>query len=199
MHGDLQVTCLSASSGTPVAPGWLTALGLIETPERVPLVGDASLRIWNVALDFAPWLLGVHGPLETPRDTYRRTPLRTAAGALTIAEVELVDRLRLAGWHAGWLDSFGGAPECWRARVWDDTDLPDATHALFAAIAESVGNRWRGRPDIVAWRDGAPDEVVYLHYKGSRDPVRPSQQDWVRAAFAAGLPAERYALARWWG
>lgn len=190
---------MSASRDTAIAPAWLDALGLLEPAVRVPLHQDTGLHVWSPALDFTAWVLGVDGPIENPRDAYRRTPLRTAAGALTIAEVEIVDRLRAAGWRAGWLDSFGGAPACWAARLWTEADLPDGALTLFAAVGEQVGNRWRGRPDVVAWRDGAPDDVVYLHYKGARDPVRPSQQDWVRAAFAAGLPMERYALARWWG
>jgi hypothetical protein len=116
-----------------------------------------------------------------------------------VAEIELVQRLREAGWQAGWVNTFGGAPRTWDEWLVTPSSLPSQLRASYESITADVAGGARGRPDIIAWRGESLAEAVFVEYKGPSDRIRSGQDAWLRAALRAGMLREQFAVAKWPG
>ena len=119
-----------------------------------------------------------------------------ADGNWTVAEIELVRRLRDAGWHAGWVDTFGSAPKEWAEWLVKPSALPSALSHFISEIERATG-RNGGKPDVVAWRGNSLAEAVFLEYKGPTDKINQKQVEWLQAAFRAGMSREQFTVATW--
>jgi hypothetical protein len=114
-----------------------------------------------------------------------------ADGERSCAEVEIVRRLRTAGWSAFWFDSFGKAPSTWRRYTTTIAALPTELATTLSAIETSAGLQRGGRWDVIAWRDG---DVRFIELKGEGDSIRPNQRAWVASALRHGFQPSQFAV-----
>lgn len=110
-------------------------------------------------------------------------------GELSCAEVEIVKRLRRAGWDAAWVQAFKCGRRRWSAYIQDVPDFPDAVCRI-QAEAGSAG----GHPDVLSWKG---DRVVAIESKGPGDQLKPSQIEWFLRALKAGVAPRDVAMVEW--
>ncbi len=92
--------------------------------------------------------------------------------------MEIVKRLRRAGWDAAWVSAFRCGERRWGSYRLTPARLPPHVRDL----EERIGRSPSGRPDVVAWKS---ERVAYIESKGPRDRLKSTQIDWFRAAIAA--------------
>ncbi len=177
-------------------PAWLKIFRPIECLQG-PLFRGSKTQSWHATVEFKRWVPPKGGTPLAWKETYGKTQIIGRGGARTVAEVELVDRLRAAGWKAGWLDTFGHAPAAWRGRVVKQADLPTALGRWLNRITVAAGSKRGGRPDVVAWRGPKLADAVFAEYKGPNDRIRNGQDAWCCAAAAKGLRVDQFAVVRW--
>ncbi len=179
-------------------PRWLTDLRPVGECRIERLLPGGDAIAWQVVLNFERWSPPPGTPKLQWQVTYGKTLIARNDGQWTVAEIELVRRLRAAGWQAGWLDAFGSAPPAWQEWLMKPELLPSPL-GEFLRTTSADGKSRRGQPDIIARRDGSLATAVFVEYKGPGDKVRPGQNAWFRAALNAGMKREQFAVARWPG
>jgi Holliday junction resolvase len=110
-------------------------------------------------------------------------------GDLSCAEVEIVKRLRTAGWNAAWVQSFKCGRRTWGGYIADLVNLPPVVRGI-QAVAGSAG----GHPDVLAW---SGDRVVAIESKGPTDRLKESQIEWFRRAIASGVASNDIGVVQW--
>jgi len=174
-------------------PEWITSLH--------PLVCRSKsfapdLTVWHADVSFVRWYPEPSESKPPWKETYGKTLIQAKDGNWTVAEIELVRRLRKAGWEAGWLDTYGHAPEAWREWLLNRNLLPSSL-GDFLNETKSMTGRRGGTPDVVAWRDNSLSEAAFIEYKGPNDSVKQKQIDWVMAALKVGMSIQQYAVVSW--
>ncbi|MEK7351980.1 MAG: VRR-NUC domain-containing protein [Nitrospirota bacterium] len=179
------------------SPPWLSAIRPIVPCSLEPLKLGTDLLAWHVTLGFAYWIPqpGVEKPPRS--ETYGKTLIVSPDGTWTVAEIELVRRMRESGWQAGWVDTFGSAPKKWVEWIVEPTSLPSPLRESYQTITWAAGRNGGGKPDIVAWRGESLADAVFLEYKGPKDRVRVGQDAWFRTALREGMSRDQFAIARW--
>jgi hypothetical protein len=164
---------------------WIAALmpaGDIQS--RV--VGD-GLELRVIPLLFDLW----QGPQLHMQDDCRKRGGRVIGdrGELSCAEVEIVKRLRSAGWDAAWFQSFKCGRRSWSAYIRDEPDLPAVVRRV-QLHAGAAG----GHPDVIGWLG---DRVLAIESKSRNDRLKPSQIEWFRRARAVGVAPDDLAVVEW--
>jgi VRR-NUC domain len=178
------------------APLWLSILKPVEC-RLEPLMRGSDMLAWHATLAFTRWSLP-QGASKLPWSvTYGKTQIARDDGTWTVAEIELVRRLRDAGWRAGWVDTFGSAPHLWTEWLVKPNSLPLPMRASYEAITRAAGSTGGGKPDIVAWQGESLADAVFVEYKGPNDKVLPGQDIWFRAALRNGMSRDQFAVAKW--
>jgi hypothetical protein len=122
------------------------------------------------------------------------------------AELIVRDLLERDDWHAVWVKNFGGR-EFWtelgpRGRV--AVVLPPREARLIAEIdamvrAHAPGTNRSGPPggcwDTFAWRRGP--RYLFLETKKPGESFKPSQEVWLAASLAVGVPFEAFAVVQY--
>src|SRR5439155_3488141 len=178
-------------------PAWISALPPVRVPRLEHLSLGSDLLGWHAEVRFERWSQRPGAPTLPWSDTYGKTQIVGEGGARSVAEVELVRRLRAAGWSAGWVDTFGSAPAAWASWIVTPDALPPPLRAAYVGIRAAATSSASGRPDVVGWRGDALPDVVFVEYKGPNDDVRSGQESWFRTAREAGLSQDQLAVARW--
>jgi hypothetical protein len=152
-----------------------------------------SVSIPVASVEFRRW----PGPKLTWQENYGKPQIVASVGKWTCPEVEVVARLRKAGWNAGWIDTYGQAPTAWRPSIIMPAELPPKLRDHFMAVDRAVeqlrttgGGRW----DIFAWRKA---DLLILELKGSGDQIRPKQVAWLSAALNAGWRPNAFGLVKY--
>ncbi len=83
------------------APSWLSALGPAGQCRLLPLMRGSDVLVWHAILEFTRWSRPVGAPPLPWSVNYGKTQITGEDGSRTVAEIELVRRLRQAGWRAG--------------------------------------------------------------------------------------------------
>ncbi len=102
------------------------------------------------------------GPTLPWSVTYGKPQIAREDGTWTVAEIELVRRLREAGWRAGWVDTFASAPKAWAQWLVRPSALPSALRASYEASTSAAARGRGGKPDIVAWRGETLAEATFV-------------------------------------
>jgi hypothetical protein len=162
----------------PLAPDAPVSSRLLPTGVAVPVV----------RMEFIPWS---GPPLGMAEDCNKRGGRVTGkADDLSCAEVEIVRRLRRAGWDAYWVSAFRCGEQRWGAYRLAPSTLPVQVRDLEARVG--VGDN--GRPDVVAWTG---QRVLYLESKGPTDRLRSGQIAWMTAMLGAGRGTAHVAIVSW--
>jgi hypothetical protein len=157
----------------------------------------SDVLAWYAPLAFTRWS-PPPGAAKLPWSiTYGKTQIACDDGTWTVAEIELVRRLRAAGWCAGWVDTFGTAPQVWTEWLVSPPSLPVPLRDSYETITKAAGSTGGGKPDILAWQGEALADAVFVEYKGPSDRVRPGQDAWFRAALLHGMSRDQFAVATW--
>ena len=105
-------------------------------------------------------------------------------GQMSCTEVEVVRRLRAAGWEAGWVQGFACGRARWSRWIWQE--LPPRIGDANRRVQEALGGRASsrsGHPDVAAI---AGDHLVYLECKVGDEPTA-TQARWLAAAVEHGV------------
>ena len=150
-------------------------------------IGPGSV-VQTVSLSFPLWV----GPFLTMAEdcNKRRGRVVGANGDLSCAEVEIVRRLRDAGWSAFWVSEFRVRRAALGLESVPGSVLPPAVRELEARI----GMGKQGRPDVVAWRG---DTIGYVESKGPGDKLKSTQIDWFRKAREVGASPDDLVVVTW--
>jgi hypothetical protein len=179
------------------APVWLAALQPVGQCVLRPLRRGSDVLAWQATVEFVRWSAPPDAVPLPWHVTYGKTPIIGQDGQQTVAEIELVRRLREAGWRAGWVDRFGAAPTAWARWIVQASTLPSPLRASYEAIADHAGSS--GVPDVIAWRGESLGEAVFVEHKGPSDRIRSGQEAWLRAARQIGMSPDQFAVAKWPG
>jgi hypothetical protein len=185
---------------TPEAwpPEWIALLRPVTPAMLQPIIPGSPAVAWYVEVLFERWAppAGVSPP--SPVEAYRKTVIVGESGDWSVAEIELVRRMRAGGWSAGWVDTFGSAPRAWDSWIVDPGELPTPLRRSYNAITNDTGRvGGGGQPDVIAWRGETLRDSVLIEFKGPSDKVRPGQDAWLRAALRAGLSPDQFVVAKW--
>ena len=144
----------------------------------VPVADGTTFETWVCEVDFPPYL----GPRADSLsfDCRKRSGLVVGGdGSMSCAEVEVVRRLRAAGYpDAGWLATCGQAT--WgefqrpRNRIRDELAALDPGHGV------RVPHGGAGAPDVVSLRGPHP---VFVECKGS-EPMQVNQIAWIETVLS---------------
>lgn len=138
-------------------------------------------------------------------NTFGGKPLIDFAGRPLFAELCVYELLRLSGWEARWVETYGApAMKPNHFTAWADAGLASQRHDPITATAvidqlqrQAVANQnsFAGCWDLVAWQG---EQVLFAELKRLRqDRVRPSQHRWLEAGLRIGLQAESFLLVEW--
>jgi hypothetical protein len=174
-------------------PSWLAVLLPADECRLEPLLTGSDILTWHVNLELVPWTPSPSSPNLPWSETYGKA-LMARDGSWTVGEIELVRRFRDAGWHAGWVDTFGKAPQKWAEWILTPESLPPALATPSRAITDAVNPGGGGRPDVVAWREGSLASAVFVESKGANERILPDQEKWFRAATDAGVSRNQLAI-----
>jgi hypothetical protein len=178
-------------------PAWISALRPVGVPRLEPLSAGSDLLTWHAEVRFKRWSQSPGAPALSWSDTYGKTQIVGEDGARSVAEIELVRRLRAAEWSAGWVDTFGSAPAAWASWIMTPDALPPSLRGVYVGIRAAAASTAGGRPDVVAWLGDALPDLVFVECKGPNDRIRSGQDAWFRAALQAGLSQNQLGVAHW--
>ena len=111
------------------------------------------------------------------------------ADDLSCAEVEIVRRLRAAGWDAAWFQAWRCGRKRWGQYIRDQSELPSVVQRI-QRDAGAAG----GHPDVIAWHG---DRVLAIESKSPTDRLKDSQIEWFRRARSVGIAPSDTALVEW--
>ncbi len=169
-----------------IGSDWLEALAPDAPVSSHPLSNGNAIPV--VRMEFIPWS---GPPLGMAEDCNKRGGRVTGkADDLSCAEVEIVRRLRRAGWDAYWVSAFRCGERRWGAYRLAPNTLPAQVRDLEARVG--VGDN--GRPDVVAWTG---QRVLYLESKGPGDRLKPGQIAWMTAMLGPGRGTAHVAIVSW--
>lgn len=179
-------------------PKWIGLIRPMTQPIFQPIVPGSRAIAWYSEVEFQLWPRPDGAPRPPWSVTYGKTQIVGEAGEWSVAEIELVRRMRAGGWSAGWVDTFGSAPEAWNSWIVDPGELPIALRRSYRAITNDTGTIGTGgQPDVVAWRGDTLADAVFVEYKGPSDKVRSGQDAWLAAALRAGMSPNHFTVAKW--
>jgi hypothetical protein len=132
-------------------------------------------------------------------------PLIDFGGHPVFAELCIFELMRLSGWQARWVQTFGAATEAPRClTAWSDNPLTAQQHEpitehwvanLLQRIAAANGGTYAGCWDVVGWHH---DQVVLAELKRRRkDHIRSTQLGWLEAALQLDLQPHNFLLVEW--
>jgi hypothetical protein len=170
----------------PTSTELLTILGQVLEVPKVEL----QLRRWQGA------------PLA---DTFGSKAVIDFGGRPLFAELCVYELLRLSGWQARWVETYGaGAMNPHHFTNWADAGLAGQKHepipnpdlqALLQQIAHANGNSYAGCWDVVGWV--GPDVLFAELKRRKKDRLRPTQPRWLAAALQVGLQPTNFLLVEW--
>jgi hypothetical protein len=176
---------------------WTSAIRPSGELYLAPLSPGSELEAWHAPVEFQRWEQPAGAPKLTREETYGgKAQIIGSDGTRSVGEVELVQRLRMAGYRAFWIDAFGSAPENWRKYIATRDQLPLHVAELFVKVKGSSRGKQGGSPDVVAW-DVRTLHMYFVEYKGPKDKVRPGQDAWFRSALRNGVAPTAYVVAKW--
>ena len=176
---------LASRDAAIVNRDWASALHPLGSVATRHLAGPVSVRV--VPLTLVSW----SGPGVTMAEDCNKRGGRIAGdrGELSCAEVEIVKRLRAAGWEAAWVQAFRCGRQTWARYIRDWPDFP----ATVLRIPGEAGHQG-GHPDVIAWLG---QRVIAIESKGPGDALKPSQVEWFAKALRAGIAPGDIGLVEW--
>ena len=174
---------------TPATPTWLAGLAPTRCAWGAVKVADGTIfDAWVCEIDFAPYVGS--SPDSLPLDCRKRSGLVAAAdGSMSCAEVEVVRRLRAAGFaDAGWLATCGQAT--WAEFQRPRTRIRDDLEALGPGRQVGVPQSGVGAPDVASLSGPHP---IFVECKGT-EPLQVNQAAWITAALPDAERSQSFAV-----
>lgn len=208
MSSDEQLTPENVASLPVVA-----ALRPIRLPYLARLSDHSELAVWHVDVEFDEWAIPTDlqerwiDKHRNAAETWSKRPLAVGvdSGAqYSCGEIEIVARLRQAGFDAYWVSEWSGfahletwqqfcvkrsefskrAPRLWRY----DQELRTQSNTGARGLGSTGGH-----PDVGAI---TPDGFFYVEYKGPTDSIKPKQNAWAAAVIEREAPRLAYLAVR---
>ena len=163
-------------------------------------LGGLQVLVPKVELHLRPWQ---GAPIA---DMFGGKPLIDFAGQPVFAELAVYELLRLSGWQARWIETYGApaaSPKCYTAWLptssWSQQvhqPIEDASvQSRLQAIAVANGHTFAGCWDVVGWHG---TKLLFAECKRRRqDRLRSTQPRWLAASLQAGLQPENFLLVEW--
>jgi hypothetical protein len=162
-------------------------------------VNNESLDIAKVDLRLRRWdgaLLG---------NTLNGKPLIDFGGQPVFAEICVYELMRLSGWQARWVCTYGASAKAPRMLAgWADVKLTAQQQqpiaepwvaSLLQRIADTNGGSYAGCWDVVGWHQ---DQLIFTELKRRKqDSIRTTHLDWLGAALQHGLQPHNFLLVEW--
>lgn len=169
-----------------------------NTIEQV-LVNGHSYSVPKVELQFRCWD-GI-----SLSNTLNGKPLIDFGGKPVFAELSVYELMRLSGWQARWVCTYGAPVQAPRLlAAWADVQLIAQQHqpiaepwvvSLLQRIADTNGGSYAGCWDVVGWYQ---DQLVFAELKRRKqDRIRATQLSWLEAALHHGLQPHNFLLVEW--
>jgi hypothetical protein len=164
---------------------WVEALKPAREVVLRSVAPDLQLQV--IPLEFELWV----GPKLHMQDDCNKRGGRVVGdqGELSCAEVEIVKRLRRAGWDAAWFQAFKCGRRRWSGYILDAPEYPASVRRV-----QRIAGSGAGHPDVIGWSD---DRVIAIESKSPTDRLKDSQVDWFRAARSAGVADHDTAVVEW--
>lgn len=181
---------------------WVAALKPKGEPYLDRLSAHSEFVTWHVNVGLERWPIPAHlearwkDNKRNNSETWRKRPLVRGIDsgcAYSCGEVEIAARLKNAGFQARWVSEWSTYPHvaCWQSFCVKRRELEETEPELWAAdhnLRTRSGGRHEtlgkvgGHPDVAAWR--SQKDIVYVEYKGPRDPVNEKQDAWAQEVIA---------------
>lgn len=163
------------------------------------LVNDQSCAIPKIELQLRRWD-GI-----SLNNTLNGKPLIDFDSHPVFAELCLYELMRLSGWQARWIETYGSPAKAPRLlTAWADDRLTVQKHepitdlwvaSLLQRIADVNGGTYAGCWDVVGWHQ---DQLVFAELKRRKqDRIRATQLGWLEAALQLGLQPHNFLLVEW--
>jgi hypothetical protein len=163
------------------------AISLLPSAAVVQRTIRDGVVVRVIPLEFQLW----EGPRLTMAEDCNKRGGRVIGdrGELSCAEVEIVKRLRAAGWGAAWVQAWRCGRKSWGSYIAELADLPATVRSLQRSAGEAGGH-----PDVLGWRG---DRVIALESKGPSDALKASQIEWFERAIPAGIREGDIGVVQW--
>lgn len=160
---------------------------------------DQALAIPKIELQLRRWA----GPPIS--STFGNKPLIDFGGHPVFAELCVYELVRLSGWEARWVETYGAGPmNPYHFTAWADAGITGQQHVpitnpavqdLLQKIAHANGDSYAGCWDVVGWNG---ETVIFAELKRrKKDRIRPTQPRWLEAGLQMGLQPENFLLVEW--
>jgi len=172
---------------------------LRPTASEALLVNDQKLYVPRAELTLRRWK-GI-----SLANTFGGKPLIDFGGRPVFAELCVYELMRLSGWQARWVETYGApanAPNHFTG--WVDDRLGSQQHdpitepVIVSALQRTAaGNQgsYAGCWDVVGWNKA---DILFAELKRRKqDQVRSTQHRWLRAGLEAGLQPDNFLLVEW--
>lgn len=164
----------------------------VPRSEPAPMVPHVSVsyRQWDGPI--GPWAEHFGKGKQQVHSLDASEPLRSCN------EVEIAKLFRRSGRCAYWVSCYNPSqlPAIWQPFALAPSAMPAWLHHIDYEIRRLIPHKKGGIPDVVAWsRDEPAKSVVFVECKGPSEDFKESQEDWVQAAIAGGISANRFAVA----
>lgn len=139
-------------------------------------------------------------------DSFGGKPLLDVAGQPLFAELAVYELLRLSGWEARWLETYGAPalrphhyttwlPGVPRAAQPQQPIEDVAVADLLQRIATANNNSFAGCWDVLGWHGTT---VIFAELKRrGKDRLQATQPRWLAAGLQAGLQPANFLLVEW--
>lgn len=138
-------------------------------------------------------------------NTFNGKPLIDFGGHPMFAEICVYELMRLSGWQARWVCTYGAPAKVPRLLAgWADVQLAaqqqhpiaePSVVSLLQRLANTNGGSYAGCWDVIGWHQ---DQLVFAELKRRKqDSIRTTQIGWLEAALQHGLQLDNFLLVEW--
>lgn len=163
------------------------------------LIGSTDVLIPKIAPRFRKWMG------ETVKNTFGNKALVDVNGQPLFAELAILELFTRNGWDGRWIETYGkSAMSPALLTNWTDRPYKEQIHQpikdsfiiqMLERIASANNNSYSGCWDVLGWKS---QQFIFAESKRkSKDVIRNTQIEWLRAALNCGLDRSNFLFVEW--